>query len=1382
MVINEHNSTINSFTKGMNSDGAYDQLDGAQYISAQNVRITKNQFLGGKDDYASVHEGIIAPVPSGLILDSLNRNVGRILAVKSVDNVAILITVKSSTMYIYRFDLDENTNQPTKDIVEIWHGKVWDSAEDVPQQVSATLYKELENVIKIYIATGKHPIICMRVDDSIFDRNGNSILQGRNVDDFMTNRLVPTKRIVIEDITSGRLLTSQVQYTYRYYNKYGNSTQLAPLTNKIQVIDPSRSKEIGNAENTETSLGFILSIDTTSYVGRFDRIQVYRLQYIKAGEDAEVSLIYDGELKNVEKFVLNDVGIEPLQSLTIEEFSAMSGIITIPQVIEQNQEYMFCGNVQDNTIITDAYIPDAYKSDNKKITLTTTKVQLSQQGNIGQIPNPGNTLYSEQANFNILVNNTGDSASSVTTTVTEYLRQRGINPQNVKASYKDIITSSLLRSLRRGESYKYAIVFYDKYGRRTDVLPLGDAEVPEYGDNSLAQPFTYSNNQLTAHPCGVNIKIPQIIDKDEHLVKDIVGCQIVRRSSSDIYQNTLLQVALARPVQQGLLDINVDDWSSINEETVKNSPFYPTGFMSVNDIRITPTYYLNALTDSEHNPVYRGDLTDDGKKALDARTKNRQLYQIFSQEIDFRRDDVLSRINTSDTKIKELLYVPAFFSVYKNSQIQNTYDGTFPVYYSLDNVGSSTIVIDRNKIKALNKADKQAYHTIFNFYNVVSPSLSQFGEQDVNSIKDVKIADWDSGFTNVTRAGDSQNVFDAIKKYKSYTTNIDSYSYNNWVSFAKYDFDPGESRSPNMTTDNEDINNSSEHQEFLGTSGSYTYWLTWVQVIDFGLVALTRWDMKVRKGPIGPGPSCFLLTTKTNSGGYFQAQGSRFSTCICNIKHTPKTVEIKSEEYEQYFGFGNYFNLKYINNGTQLVTEDNKKYLTVFDGDIYITPHEFTTMYKTYNFESVDTLQSTQITNYIPLESKVNTFFDYGMNLMNTQSENLLYEPGSIEGVTTQERPVHQYNMIYSDNDASNDVFTMISTDKNETNNFKQRTFYSEVKNNGEFIDNFLIYKAASFIDVDSKYGEITNLMTDRNTLYYWQDTACGKFSVNERSLINDQNSNTIMLGQSGILSRYDYLSTKYGMRNKDFCAISADNGVYWIDINNKAIVLLKDQVVNYGEQLNVQNIINDNIVGDYNHVPKINYDLQNNELLCKCLKDGAQLIFNTKYNVATSIYTRDYDYILDIKNHQYGLKNTNTLRVTKYNYLPYDNYNYLTPLTFAFVVNPSASVTKVFDSQQLVPIKREKFTNNSTVDHTSILDSCKMSFETDIAEKQYGISMEPYTDREGNILYNVPRYGNKQYGNRMRGKWMRVEINKENPTELFTLSHVITKFRQSFS
>jgi len=238
------------------------------------------------------------------------------------------------------------------------------------------------------------------------------------------------------------------------------------------------------------------------------------------------------------------------------------------------------------------------------------------------------------------------------------------------------------------------------------------------------------------------------------------------------------------------------------------------------------------------------------------------------------------------------------------------------------------------------------------------------------------------------------------------------------------------------------------------------------------------------------------------------------------------------------------------------------------------------------------------------------------------------------------------------------------------------------------------------------------------------------------------------MLGQAGILSRYDYLSTKYGMRLRDFCAISTDSGVFWVDINNKAVVALKDQVINYGEHLNVQNIINDKI---QDAIPKVDYDIQNNELLCKCFGDD-QIVFNTKFNVATSIYTRKYDYILNVKNHEYGIKGGEGLTLTKYNYLPYRNYDYLHPLMLDFVINPSASITKVFDSQQFIPIKRDDF----LVDE-HILDATTMAFETDIADKAFGSHMEPYTDREGNIIYNIPRYENKPYGNRIRGKWMKV-------------------------
>jgi hypothetical protein len=73
------------------------------------------------------------------------------------------------------------------------------------------LYKELENVIKLYIATGSLPIIILRVDDE-----GEGILDPFGTHNYIptdyviNNRIVPQNRVYIEDIISGHLKTSQV--------------------------------------------------------------------------------------------------------------------------------------------------------------------------------------------------------------------------------------------------------------------------------------------------------------------------------------------------------------------------------------------------------------------------------------------------------------------------------------------------------------------------------------------------------------------------------------------------------------------------------------------------------------------------------------------------------------------------------------------------------------------------------------------------------------------------------------------------------------------------------------------------------------------------------------------------------------------------------------------------------------------------------------------------------------------------------------------------------------------------------------------------------------------------------------------------------------------
>jgi len=263
-------------------------------------------------------------------IEDINGNtldIDNILAVDSVDRLCTIVASHDGDLLVYRLFIDEEADKVTKAVL-LWEAKdFWEEGEQIPAKLSTVLYKELENVVKLYIATGKVPMIILRVDEQ------TELQQETPLDCVINNRIIPQNRVYIDDIISGRLKTQQVQYTYRLYNKYATTTQLAPLTNKIQVIDNSRSKETGNAENTETSLGFKLVIKKDKYWDYFNRIQVYRLSYIKPGEPAEVNLIYDDKLPNG-NLIINDVGIEPLQTLTIEEFAAMSGLILVPQVIE----------------------------------------------------------------------------------------------------------------------------------------------------------------------------------------------------------------------------------------------------------------------------------------------------------------------------------------------------------------------------------------------------------------------------------------------------------------------------------------------------------------------------------------------------------------------------------------------------------------------------------------------------------------------------------------------------------------------------------------------------------------------------------------------------------------------------------------------------------------------------------------------------------------------------------------------------------------------------------------------------------------------------------------------------------------------------------------
>lgn len=1394
MATNQNNVHINSFSKGMNSDTSLDAIDKEQYTYAENIRLTTNTALGIKNT-SNVKEGIVVPIAYGESLfaemDGIYTDC-EILATASIDDVGVMI-IKDKDHGSKDDSYPWQVYKITRDGDNLKSKKIFESNTYTKKnKFSVVINKETEDVTKLYIADGENEVMQLILES---DKNITY-----DVDDLISNRYFPAVQARIAKKIRGRLKTSQVQYTYRFYRKHSVKSKFAPITKRIQIIDGNRNREQGNAEDTETSVGLRIEIPIGDTVySKFDHIQVFRIQYTKPNEDANINLIYDAKLNDNKTVVVNDTGIVPLQEYSIEEFLAQDSMSIIPQCIEQNQNYLFYGNTEDQTQLktdnlaidsrsysfnADNEIPLYQQSDtefsegytvfpsiaeinNKLYTLnicsdmrkniTTTKSANEDSTNeddvyvrdykCGRYCSDGYTLggegvivnwkfvvlqiplddnpysheppYTKKENLYCsmyyLRHDVDEQGRAITrfeniqdVDISDILKGFGIsNPDEY--SYNDIFVSSCFKSLRRDETYRYGIVYYDKYGRRTDVQWIADIRTPSAEELPLVRD---DNNTLYSLTLGLQFDV-----NVEEISDDIVAYQIVRCEKSTDYSKNILQVVLSRPVDQ----IVYTDTGNTGMKT----PYYPQYLLSS-----APVLYYAKSHEGDHP-------RDWGFFTQASNVHNWDLFQMFCPEINVIQDDTLTKLQSS-TNIKSIYGV--FGNPLKDDAV-NIYGNAKSVTqitYDRD----TAYLIRGHQFMAVyytNKADQSYVHKYYNNRGI--DTTQELKSTKVEQIKTVSTPKWNDIATNVQISGGK--IMSGVLSYKSFATSISNKNYVNWNAAGLYNL------------------RVSTEQSQAGVSGYNAVLLTTGQ---------NREEDSLRF--VGPGPRCMLIKTEyidktkvkdakpfamelTGTGTY---QG--VNTRLCNIQHSPTQFAgftDAEKQYDVYYGFGDFAT---INEG--------KSQMYVFDGDVYITLAEIVTMYKTYNMMSYDTVPSAQFIYYVPMESIINTCFNYGMNYRNTQSKTVMLEPGEITGIVSQDRPQYQYNMIYSDNSRSNDVYNAQTVEDN-TDVYQNRIMYSELKTAGENIDSWSEIKTLNYIDTDSRHGEITNLLTSKDTLYYWQTQAFGRITVNERSLITDQNNNTIQLGQGGVLQKADYVTTKYGMRRDDFCALSANDLIFWIDVDNTAIVTSNGQAAtNYGETTFVQNILNESMS---KNTPLIDHDLQNDELLCKCLSNGHQLVFNIKSNIATSVYTRDYIGMIQFCNTLYGFDKD----LSCYRYNNIKQINGYMPTILSFVVNNTPVVSKVFDDQQIITAQRlydeqDEFFENKTFE-----------FGTDIYEHKQ-LNIEGSTNREGNLCYAVPRFDNGKYGGRMRGKWMTETIKEQSPKNDYAIAHILTKFRQSFS
>lgn len=654
--------------------------------------------------------------------------------------------------------------------------------------------------------------------------------------------------------------------------------------------------------------------------------------------------------------------------------------------------------------------------------------------------------------------------------------------------------------------------------------------------------------------------------------------------------------------------------------------------------------------------------------------------------------------------------------------------------------------------------------------NKIKQSYATF-EQSSIKIKDIKQAG-EPKWNQLYSIGENGNF---TQTYDNNTINIGTKTYNNYVMGPLYGVDVNSEQFPMKSPNDQIINNS--RGDTLTATGGRCY------VIQFDFENNTDWD--IFTGTIGVETTRKRCNIPIGNNEYIIPQ-SIIGTYLCNIQHDVYPYgggSLSSIETSSYYSYGNFF-------------DTSEKIVEVFDGDCYPTIMEYVSAHKVFGSERKDyQFCTTSIIYSIPLESNINTFLTNGFEFSdNTDIDTiscLQIEPSQISSHLTQPEELYRYNSVYSSYSTHNPYVSESDEIKYNTNN-DCRVYFSEMKSNNENIDKWTVFKASNYIDVDSRYGEITALKDFKNTLFFWQEHATGRLASKERSVVSDINNIQLALGTGDILERYDYIDYTHGLHKDQFCLAQSNETLYWFDEHNQSIRATSDgqNVVDLSTNAGVSNYMHKYEQKVKN--PKLFFDKKYNELVASVLDDKS-IIYNQNYRVFTSFTDITFDNSISFNNGDYLIRTKdNGIEIAQWNckgnLVPDDlRINRQVPrgwddesilhMQLKYVVNKQPIVTKVFDNQEIITTNKP-YSNLKT--SKVLFEHLNYKWNTDLNNSSSDL-IDKITDREGNFRYAIPRSDNAEYGNRIRGKYMICELEGESNYDI-SIQYILTKFRTSFS
>lgn len=1367
---------INTFTGGMNTDTDINLLPNNQYRYGQDVRIVT-------DDEGT--SGVLQSVDGAKKYNYSIKNTERIIGTATINDIAVVVT-KLNDEYnkIYRI---ENFNSPNPTSTVILKGKLGIGKDYDSNQISIVLNYETISNIKMYFTDGGSIIKVINImddkyvqypdiDNPLLDEEGN-ILNPNSIDIIPNAVLHP---FVIRNLVKGNFKAGVAQYCYRLYNPHSQQTSLSSLSKTVHLAESDSSSRLedyyGSSKGSLTGKGVVLSapLDTKD----FTRCTIIRIFYEDNDSAPTYSIIDDVEISPAsDEINYTDTGSSGISTLTQEEFNALTSYAFICNSITTVQNRLFASNVTETS-----WVPMIEDVDGEIVEYDARAYRANSDGYIRiETSDPEQYMY-----FGI------DDVISMRKVPKQH---DCINPYNLVTQNKYSATGS-----------KYV------YGRNKKL-----------GGNGLNIEYTFIKTQLEeadiTEAYGGLTNSVGIVGRNPVRVDYVATYDI--KGGDPLYvdrdYNRYMQKNYADPIIDSRYRSYQRDEIYRFGIVFYNDKFIPSPVLWIGDIRfpdlqdcpITEMKYSSLLSvplgiqftvknmpiDAVAYEIVRCDRTIEDRTIVSQGV----ITPIYNYRILETKESGDIGVGESDKETSEYRSLPFLHSKKTNFQVMRiAYDSKIlesGILKSDEHITdeywrfiSPEVCFNGEKMEDLFKSNIyiEQQNLLLTKFN---PNLVNQDQTDVRnwvavSSKNIYPPNGETSsdtnlqkgrqFARVFLTGsgkDNRQVFEFyaqdfcnayIQKF-FYDKSSKHFGKSQTISNAKY---------PPMIPYN--VTNNGGVKPYKVNIGNITY-SNWTATEFFTS------DHVPTFGPAGP---CLILQVSSDSINNIRGvSGSADSEYAYEC---PLIVVNAKRGIVPYSGntYSARTNSVYVSIGAYSKEVDEPLY--VYGGDTYIGLLDYPAqMIFTKNDISEWNEAKKYFGAYIPFESTINMKLSMGEmthrtfnSSLNTVDAFMQIEPTQMQGFHAQSKPYYLYNDAYS---VVSDAKLFTTRGLYDEANVKSynRVYTSQAKTTNENVDSWSIFKPADYIDVDSKYGQITNIKGIFNKLYFWQNTAFGQLSVNERSLVQDNNVGQLVLGTGGVLDRYDYISTANGSSVvNDRSIVNSNSNIYWYDQDNNEIVKFGGQGLNIiSKECNVQAYMN-NMYDQKTKEANSVYDKKYDEIWFRLYNKS--LIYNERLNVFTSLYTFDPDFTLPFKDKVVTTKNNdfyviNSLQIDGFGDADKD-------VQLKIVVNKDPQYTKVFDN---IAFQGEFIAPNNKILTQDVLRGARFDTKHQTSTRQ-GEDLK-FDYREDTYRLPVPRQDDFEeneslsFPARMRGKYMECEYKfKSDKDYSFQMPQITTTYRYS--